>query len=314
MQGPDESGPGRAGRSRDPEAAGPGLVTGLIAGFVAGVALVSAQPGVGDRVRDFASEFGLFAKASASSPGRQPQAPPRPAARAVEVQRISFAQHRPLTVGVFGDSMADGLWAGLYRQMRDGKTYEVVKFSRASTGLARYDYVNVQDKTAGQIAARPVDIAVICVGANDGQGIVDGKQVYAFNSPGWRRVYAARIDALVTLLRSRGAVVYWVGLPRMQKAGQEQKAEVLNAIFAERMQAMGVTFIPIVAVTSDATGGYNAYLPSGGGKKLMRAQDGVHMTMAGYLRIAAPVSSRIERDVALYSPPAAAPVTTAARP
>ena len=30
---------------------------------------------------------------------------------------------RPVVIGVFGDSLGDGLWAGLSQQLRDGGTY-----------------------------------------------------------------------------------------------------------------------------------------------------------------------------------------------
>ena len=212
-------------------------------------------------------------------------------------QLLHVAAGRPVVIGVFGDSLGDGLWAGLYRQLRDGKSYEVVKFSRAATGLARYDYVNVQEQAAEQLSGRHIDIAVVMVGANDEQGIIESRQVDGFATPRWRQVYAGRIDSLVGLLRSHGAAVYWVGLPRMRREAFDQKAQLLNAIYAGRAQALGVPFIPTVPVTVDGQGGYDDYLSEGGRPRLMRAKDGVHMTMAGYLRIAAPVSSLIRADV-----------------
>ena len=229
-----------------------------------------------------------------------PAAPQLAAAAAAPppVQALQISTGRPVVVGVFGDSLGDGLWAGLYRQLRDGKTYEVVKFSRAATGLARYDYVNVQERAAEQLAGRHVDIAVVMVGANDEQGIIEGGGVDTPFGPRWRQVYSGRIDALVGLLRSRGAAVYWVGLPRMRREAFDQKAQQLNAIYAGRARALGIPFIPTVPVTVDGQGGYDDYLYEGGRPRLMRAKDGVHMTMAGYLRIAAPVSSLIRADVA----------------
>ena len=233
------------------------------------------------------------ADASPSTPSQlaaATAAPPVP-------QALHVAAGRPLVIGVFGDSLGDGMWAGLYHQLRDGKSYEVVKFSRAATGLARYDYVNIQENAAEQLANRHVDIAVVMVGANDEQGIIEGHQVDGFDTPRWRQVYAGRIDSLVGLLRSRGAAVYWVGLPKMRHQAFDQKSQILNALYASRAQALGVPFIPTVPVTVDGNGGYDDYLSEGGRPRLMRAKDGVHMTMAGYLRIASPVSSAIRADV-----------------
>ena len=139
---------------------------------------------------------------------------------------------------------------------------------------------------------------MVMVGANDEQGIIEGGGVDTPFGPRWRQVYSGRIDALVGLLRRRGAAVYWVGLPRMRRVAFDQKAQQLNGIYAGRARALGVPFIPTVPVTVDGQGGYDDYLFEGGKPRLMRAKDGVHMTMAGYLRIAAPVSSLIRADVA----------------
>jgi len=207
----------------------------------------------------------------------------------------------PRVVGVFGDSLGDGLWAGLSQQLRGGG-YQVVRFSRAATGLARYDYVNVEEQARRQLAGRRIDIAVVMVGANDEQGIFAGRQVLAFDTPPWRAVYAGRIDSLVTLLRQSATTVYWVGLPKMRKAAYDEKAQRLNVLYEARARALGAPFVSTVPVTADGQGQYSDYLMDGGGQpRLMRARDGIHMTMAGYLRLAAPVAGLIRADTSRIS-------------
>lgn len=209
----------------------------------------------------------------------------------------------PLVVGVFGDSMADGLWAGLYRQLHETGGFDVVKFSQSSTGLARYDYVDMQEKTSEDLDRRHIDVAVLMVGTNDQQGIAKDGQVYDFGTPGWRSIYEWRVDSLVTLLRSRGVAVYWVGLPKMERKGFDARANQVNAILAGRMSALGVPFIPTTPQTVNEKGEYDDYLAEPGRtrKVLMRARDGIHMTMAGYMRIAAPMANRLRADVAAVS-------------
>jgi hypothetical protein len=277
------------------------FVIGILIGVVAGAVAALFGGPVFDQI-DPAAFISTPVFASVTAPTRPapqvtqtaaaqaPQAPPPP-------QALHISQGRPVVIGVFGDSLGDGLWAGLYHQLRDGKTYEVVRFSRAATGLARYDYVNVQERAAAQLEGRHIDIAVVMVGANDEQGIIENHQVFNFDSPRWRDVYASRIDNLVGLLRRNGAAVYWVGLPKMRRSGYDQKAQILNSIYSSRAAALGVPFIPTVPVTIDGNGGYDDYLTVGGHPQLMRAKDGVHMTMAGYLRIASPVSGLIRTDV-----------------
>ncbi len=207
---------------------------------------------------------------------------------------------RPLVVGVFGDSLGDGLWAGLSQQLRGG--FEVVRFSRAATGLARYDYVNVEEQARHQLAGRRIDIAVVMVGANDEQGILTGRQALAFDTPPWRAVYAARVDSLVALLRQNAGAVYWVGLPKMRKPAYDEKAQRLNALYEARAHALGVPFVSTVPATADGLGRYSDYLVDGSARpRLMRARDGIHMTMAGYLRLAAPVAGLIRADTGRLS-------------
>ncbi len=222
----------------------------------------------------------------------------------------------PLRIGVFGDSMADGLYAGLYRDLQDQPNVSVTKFSQVSTGLSRYDYVNIHAKTQAQLDEHPVDVAVMLFGTNDAQGIDTGGEVHMFGTEGWKAAYGRRIDDLVALLRSRNVAVYWVGLPRMKRDSFDGKMMVINGVVEARMRALGVPWIETVGLTSNAEGGYEAYLPTAGGRRvLMRAGDGIHMSMAGYLRMSAPVAARLKRDAGLDRPqaaPAAAPLVSPA--
>lgn len=203
-----------------------------------------------------------------------------------------------LTIGVFGDSMADGLWSALYRDLGDLDGVDVVKFSEVSTGLSRYDYVDIQAKSTRQLAERPVDVAIILFGTNDAQAIVIDGQIHPFGSDGWKAAYAQRVDNLVELMRSRGAEVYWVGLPRMKSSGFDGRMTIINDVVEARMTALGVPYFDTVALTSNEAGGYEAYLSDKDGRRrLMRAGDGIHMSMSGYLRMADPVADRLKADL-----------------
>ncbi len=204
----------------------------------------------------------------------------------------------PVIIGVFGDSLGDGLWAGLHRHFRrDNAVADIVQLSEVSTGLTNYTYVDVAAKTREQLSEQHIDVAVVMFGTNDIQGIVSGGQVHRFRSLGWQQVYRARIDELVGILRESGAQVYWVGLPRMQSDRYDGNVQFLNSLFAERMAALGVPYIDTRSVTAAADGTYSAYLPdSGGTERLIRAEDGIHFTMRGYRLMAAPLVDRLRAD------------------
>lgn len=245
------------------------------------------------------------ASASAPSPAPLPPAAEAPRPSIPVVTPLSTRMQRgQLRIGVFGDSMADGLWTGLYREMHQTPGVTVTKFSEVSTGLSRYDYVDIQSKTERQIAEHPVDVAVILFGTNDAQGISIDGQVHAFGSDGWKIAYAKRVDDLVAMLRSRDVAVYWVGLPKMKRASFDARMALINEVVSARMKALDVPYIDTVALTSDADGDYDAYLTAQdtGRRQLMRANDGIHMSMAGYIRLTQPVFHTLTHDAGIAAP------------
>jgi hypothetical protein len=282
-------------------------INALTAVFVVGVVAGLAHPrSAVRRQRQPTLLLGGQAAASAPPSAEVESAPvaatPTPASVAITPLSARLAQGA-LRIGVFGDSMADGLYAGLYRDLHGQPNVTVTKFSQVSTGLSRYDYVDIAAKTRGQLDAEPVDVAVILFGTNDAQGIELDGQIHAFGTDGWKAAYAKRVDDLVALLRSRDVAVYWVGLPRMKRESFDGRMALINGVVEARMQALGVPYIETTALTSNGEGGYEAYLPNGAGKRtLMRANDGIHMSMAGYLRMSAPVAERLKRDAGLLNP------------
>lgn len=282
------------------------LTVALIVGVVLGLALT---PDGRAWLRNPTLMLGAGAHASASPPAPRavaeaarpaPSAPPVPAVTPLDRRRAEGE----LVVGVIGDSMADGLWTGVYRDLRGAPGVRVVRMAEVSTGLSRYDYVNVQDKTARQLREQPIDAAIVMFGANDAQAIEEDGRIHPFGSPGWRAIYARRVDDLVALLRAQDVMVYWVGLPRMQRAGFDGRMTLINDLTAERMAALDVPYFDTVALTSNTDGGYEAYLSAADGRRrLMRAHDGIHMSTAGYLRLSEPVLARLRADAGLDDEP-----------
>ncbi len=278
------------------------VTAALVVGIVIGLA---ATPDGRGWLRRPTLLPGGMANASA---GPEPVAPaPRPMVAAPVAPTLTPLAQRAasgrLRIGVFGDSMADGLWTGLYREMRDQPGVTVTRFSEVSTGLSRYDYVDIQAKTARQIAEKPVDVAVILFGTNDAQGISLDGVVHDFGTEGWKAAYARRVDDLVAMLRGQDVAVYWVGLPTMKRPSFDAKMVLINDVVSSRMAALGVPYLETETLTENAEGEYDAYLPEmgTGRRRLMRANDGIHMSTAGYLRITEPVVARLKRDAGLQA-------------
>jgi hypothetical protein len=228
----------------------------------------------------------------------------------------AVAQHRPIEIGVFGDSFGDGIWAGLYNRLRSDHRFEVRQYSERSTGFTRYRSLNLLDDIRAKLDRQPVDIAVVSFGANDTQGIFDQGHGNAYMSEGWQRIVTERVSAVVQLLRERGAMVYWVGLPKMRDAHFDGDIQAMNHFYAARMAALDVPYIETLPASVDADGRYEPYLPAehGGERQLFRTNDGIHMTIPGYIYAVRGLSDRIRNSVAQAPPPADAQAAAAAAP
>lgn len=234
----------------------------------------------------------------------------------------TVSEGHKVRVGVFGDSYGDGIWAALYHLLPAKKNYEVVKFSQQSTGFTRYGSLNLEDHVREQIADTPIDIAVISFGANDTQGVMAGNHAAKLLSPEWQDVVGKRVAGFVGILRAQGATVYWVGLPRMRKPSYDADISGMNAFYAREMKELGVPWIDTAPLSVDADGNYAPYLPDGPKQEriLIRANDGIHMSMIGYQRITRGLAERIghyvdaaRKQAGALVPPPAPPVSQAAR-
>jgi hypothetical protein len=215
---------------------------------------------------------------------------------------MAVAQGRPIEIGVFGDSFGDGIWAGLYNTLRTRDGFVVHQLSERSTGFTRYRSLNLLDDIRAKLDRQPVDIAVISFGANDTQGIFDQGHGNAYMSDGWQRIVTERVSAVVQLLRDRGVMVYWVGLPKMRDEHFDADIHAMNQFYATRMAALEVPYIETFPLSVDANGQYAPYLPvdprNGGERQMARTNDGIHMTIPGYVYLMRGLSDRIRGSVA----------------
>jgi hypothetical protein len=201
-------------------------------------------------------------------------------------------------VGVFGDSFGDGVYSALYRLLPAKAGYQVTKYSQQSTGFTRYRRLDLEQHDDQQIDGQKLDIAVISFGANDAQGVCDGGHCGALMGKFWQQVIGARVEAYVAMLRRHGATVYWVGLPVMRDPAFDSDARAMDEFYRGLMARLGVPYIDIRPMTVDAQGKYQAYYQDQDGTpKLLRAGDGVHMSMNGYIRVVRGLADRISASV-----------------
>ncbi|HWI85038.1 MAG TPA: DUF459 domain-containing protein [Sphingomonas sp.] len=221
--------------------------------------------------------------------------PAQPSDQMIETVRGGGRIH----VGVFGDSFGDGVWSALYRLLPAKAGYQVNKYSLPSTGFTRYRRLDLERHDDEQIDGKPLDVAVISFGANDAQGVCDGGHCGSLMGAFWQKVISARVESYVNMLRRHGATVYWVGLPAMRDPVFDADARAMDEFYRGLMERLDVPYVDIRPLTLDGQGRYQAYYADqDGSPKLLRAGDGIHMSMNGYLRVTSRLAARIRASVA----------------
>ena len=199
-----------------------------------------------------------------------------------------------LTIVVAGDSIADGIWGGLYRMLQRDKRYIIVREAKNSSGFTAFDWLTEMQAILKQHHA---DAIVFLVGANDRQTlIVRDKPRTLFRTKEWQEGYAERVNIFMQFVQAQNIPLVWVGLPIARKAEFNKDSQYLNDIYSAAAQKNGIVFVDIWAMFMNKDGDYSAYLPDAGGKnQLLRHNDGIHFTPAGYEIIAEAVLANLDR-------------------
>jgi lysophospholipase L1-like esterase len=201
---------------------------------------------------------------------------------------------------VVGDSLADGLWSGLYRAFQEDGNMEVVNKSKPSSGFVRADSYDWTKEIDDILKDDTYQIVVVTFGANDNQAIKSGKEYIKPGTDAWDELYGQRVEAFVKKLRAKGLAVYWTGLPIMRSPDDSDDAEELNDIYREKSFINGAKFIDTWSGFTDESGRYSAVGPDMSGQiRRLRDDDGVHFTPRGYLKLAHFAEKEIRRDLSL---------------
>lgn len=196
-------------------------------------------------------------------------------------------QPAPLTIGVLGDSLADGLWGSIYRAYVRLKHVKVLRLATNSAGFTAYEFEKDLDKALAK--DKKIDVLIFQVGANDRQRAFDRetKKAVAFKSENWERVYRANAARFAAHVQEKKIPMFWAGLPIMRKDDATADAKLMNGIYRDVAAAHDATFIDVWPVTAGKDGKYDGFIEDTEGvKKRFRADDGIHFTELGYDHVA----------------------------
>ncbi|CAO5181342.1 conserved hypothetical protein [Frankia sp. AiPs1] len=214
-------------------------------------------------------------------PGSDPRQP-----RPVPPLRVSTAGN-PLRTLITGDSLTEALGPAI-TSVAGGALWTRTQ-TRYGTGLVRPDYFDWAAQARTQGAERNLELVIVTMGGNDGQGIAlpDGTAVPA-GSPGWVAEYQRRVEVVMRIWTGAGRRhLLWLGLPPARSHRLDGYFVQLDAAAAAAAASVpGATYLDLRHWLS-REGGYSDYLSADDGRTVLaRSRDGVHLTLDG-ARIAA---------------------------
>lgn len=185
-------------------------------------------------------------------------------------------------IAVVGDSLADGMWGGLYRLLQHNPHVSLVRGAKNSIGFTGGDLTELIDRA---FATRPAHALVMMIGANDRRSFfVDRRPKAQLGTPQWIALYRGRVERFMDHAAKRGVPLVWILLPVMRDATATRDAQLVNEIVMGAAKSRpNVSLVDTASFTSDAEGAYVAHFADlKGNKRLMRASDGVHFEQAAY--------------------------------
>jgi lysophospholipase L1-like esterase len=202
------------------------------------------------------------------------------------------------TLLVTGDSLAQPLDVQLARRLA-GDGVRTVRDAHLGTGISKSDIVDWGLLSTQQVKQRKPDAVVMFMGANEGfpfPGAGD-RQVQCCG-PDWAVVYATRARRMMQTYRRGGAArVYWLTLPLPRDAPRQKIARAVNAAIAVAAQPFR-SQVRVLDMTGVFTPGgrYRAAMAVGGGEKIVRRPDGIHLNDAGASIATGIVLGRLRAD------------------
>ena len=211
-------------------------------------------------------------------------------------QKATFDTSDLGTITVIGDSLADGIWSGIYRSTDRKHRKNIKRYAKISAGLARNDFYDWKNRIEGIL--RDTDVVVFSVGLNDFVSMyIRGSKRKPYWSKEWQRLYVERVEYLMKRLAKEDDIItVWVGLPIIRPRDLSKHTARINRIFEKAARDTGIAYLPLYNLTQDKHGEFNLYGQALDGRiHRLRANDGVHFTGNGYDLLAHHIMKRINR-------------------
>jgi len=132
--------------------------------------------------------------------------------------------------------------------------------------------------------------------------------VVEFHDDRWVELYNKKIEEMITVLKSKGVPIIWVGLPAVRGAKATADMLFLDSLYREASAKAGITYVDVWDGFVDEAGRFLQQGPDFEGQiRRLRSYDGVYFTKAGARKLAHYAEREITRLLASRSAPIALP-------
>jgi lysophospholipase L1-like esterase len=194
-----------------------------------------------------------------------------------------------------GDSTAAGPeWAWDTYHVTSPKLRTLAEY-QVGSGLVSPGYFDWSRHLLAVVAARRPKLVIYMGSANDGQALLIDGAIQPVGGPLWRKVYGARVGAIMSSLVREGSKVLWIGEPAMQDPQLSGDMKAMDAVCSQQAaKYQGVTFVNPGSVLNGPHWSYEATRLIGGQEIALRL-DGVHLNMAGSIYLADYIAAYVKR-------------------
>ncbi|HUN96233.1 MAG TPA: SGNH family hydrolase [Bradyrhizobium sp.] len=136
--------------------------------------------------------------------------------------------------------------------------------------------------------------------------------IYEFREERWVELYDKKIDEMISVLKSKGVPVVWVGLPAIRGIKGTSDMLFLDSLYRDAAGKAGITYVDVWDGFVDEAGRYMQQGPDFEGQtRRLRSYDGVFFTQAGARKLAHYVEREVTRLLAARSGPITLPTEPA---
>ena len=203
-------------------------------------------------------------------------------------------------VQVYGDSIAEGLLAGIVETFAGDTRLQVQRTRHALGSILRNEFVDEVQTIEGNLSRTPMHVVLVMVGLYDRYPWrpPNANRRVAVGSDEWKAEYSRRVDRLMKVFKARNSALYWVGLPIVKRPEWSDDYQRMNEVIREKAFLNGQKFVDVFQGFADDSGSFDNWGPDLTGKmKKMREGDGITFTWDGNRKLAHFVEREVKRDL-----------------